>query len=194
MVAVLQRIMVEAAAVLVPERQRLLHGDACEVEFATQRLTQAIGRDLFQAAWALQGQDTKPVTPPACPHCDHDRLRLVDAARPRKLVTMSGRDTEVTRPYYVCPQCHQGHAPADEAWHLGPGHLSPAMVQIAAEAGARLAFREASDLIFRHLGVRVDDNDVARITENMGLLIEARADLRAEAPTPDSPPIPAAMS
>ena len=54
LVVILQRVMAAAAPALVPERQDFLHGEACKVESATQRVLQAIGRGLFQGAWALQ--------------------------------------------------------------------------------------------------------------------------------------------
>jgi len=79
LVPLLQRVMVAAAPALVPERQDFRHGDARKVEFATQRVLQAIGRGLFQGAWALQGHDTKPVTPPATPPGREERSLLAAA-------------------------------------------------------------------------------------------------------------------
>ena len=143
----------------------------------------------MEGTWSLQGHDRPPATPPTCGHCGH-RLRLVDSARPRHLTTPFGPKTRLPRPYYVCPDGHHGWAAGDEAWHLGPGHLSPAMTQIVAEAGARLAFGEAARLLGRTLGVTIDDNDVERTTENMGMLVDAQAALRAEAPAPEQPPDP----
>ena len=78
-------------------------------------------------------------------------------------------------------------AAGDDAWHLGLGKLSPLMTQCVAEVGARMAFGEAVGFIKRILGIQVDDNTVERTTENMGLIVEARAALRAEDPAPQEP-------
>ena len=189
LVPLLLRVLPNVVGGLLEERQSLLAGDGVEVERAIQRLQQPVGRSLMEGTWSLQGHDRRPATPPTCGHCGH-RLGLVDSARPRHLTTPFGPKTRLRRPYYVCPDCHHGWAAGDEAWHLGPGHLSPAMTQIVAEAGARLAFGEAARLLDRTLGVTIDDNDVERTTENMGMLVDAQAALRAEAPAPEQPPDP----
>ena len=189
LVPLLLRVLPHVVGGLLEERQSLLAGDGVAVERAIQRLLQPVGRSLMEGTWSLQGHDRPPATPPTCGHCGH-RLRLVDSARPRHLTTPFGPKTRLPRPYYVCPDGHHGWAAGDEAWHLGPGHLSPAMTQIVAEAGARLAFGEAARLLGRTLGVTIDDNDIERMTENIGMLVDAQAALRAEAPAPEQPPDP----
>ena len=156
----------------------LEHGDAAEVEGAIQRALQPVGRCLLEGVWSLQGHDRRPAAAPCCVHCEQP-MRLVDAARPRRLSTIYGEGVTLPRPYYTCTKCHKGGAPGDAAWHLGPGKLSPALARIVAEGGARLAFEEAAGMLQRVLGIQVDDNEIERTTESMGLLVDARAALRA---------------
>ena len=61
------------------------------------------------------------------------------------------------------------------------------------EAGARVAFEEAAGMLQRMPGTQVDDNanEIQRTTEGMGLCVDARSALRAEAPAPEVPPDPA---
>ena len=167
----------------------LEHGDEAEVEGALQRALQPVGRCLLEEVWSLQGHDRRPAAPPCCAHCEQP-MRLVDSARPRRLSTIYGEGATLPRPYYTWTTCHKGEAPGDAAWHLGPGKLSPALARIVAEAGAHLAFEEAAGMLQRMLGVQVDDNEIERTTESMGLLVDARAALRAETPAPEVPPDP----
>lgn len=181
----LQRIVPQIAQGLLATRQALHAGDAAEVERAVQSLLQPAGSSLVEAAWSLQGHDHRPDKAPLCPHCGHC-LRLKDSRRPHTVMTLFG-PAILRRPYYVCAQCQLTWAAGDDAWHLGPGKLSPLMTQFVAEAGARMAFAEAAGFVKRMLGVHVDDNTVERTTESMGLIVEARAALRAEDPAPKQP-------
>ena len=177
------------ATALLAHRDALLTGDAGVVETAIQHLLQPVGAALVEEAWCLQGQNRPCPAPPRCPRCEQ-AMRLVSANRPRHLTTVFGPDVCLRRPYYNCRQCRHGLAPADTAWNLGPGQLSPAMTQIVAEAGGRLAFAEAAGMLQRMLQVAVDDNTIERTTESMGLTVEARAAIRAESPAPQVPPDP----
>ncbi len=173
---------------LLAKGPTLRTGDAVDVERAIQSLLQPVGCAAVEAAWSLQGHDRRPEQTPNCPHCGR-RGRLKDSAREHIITTLFG-PTKLRQPYYVCPACHRGWSLGEDPWHLGPGKLSPVMTQIVADAGARLAFGEAADLLKRVLAVEVDDNTVERTTENMGLIVEARANLRVEDPAPPEHPDP----
>ena len=164
------------------QEEILRHGDGLAVEPAVQLALQPVGAACVTAAWELQGHATvlPPARRPACPGCG-GRLKPVDGARPRKLVGLFGPYT-LRRPYYTCAECGGGHFPADEAWGLAAGVLSPAMIPLVCDAGARTSFGETGKSILRALQVVVDDNEAQRTTEAMGMVQQARIQLRAETP------------
>jgi hypothetical protein len=108
---------------------------------------------------------------PACGQCG-GRLRLVERARPRYVQGLLG-EVQVRRPYYHCATCRQGSAPLDAAWGLGSGVLSPALTRVACRDGIEGAFAVGADLLWEHLGIRVDAEVVRRATELVGAVAEA---------------------
>jgi hypothetical protein len=78
----------------------------------------------------------------------------------------------VRRPYYHCAACQVGMAPLDEAWGLGSGSLTPELARVACRAGIEAPFAQAAELVFEHLGVRLDAEAVRGVTHAMGRLVE----------------------
>jgi hypothetical protein len=124
---------------------------------------------------------------PACARCG-GTLRLVETARPRFVQGLAG-DVQVRRPYYHCAAGRQGCAPLDAAWGLGSGTLSPELMRVACRDGIEGAFAVGADLLFEHLGVRVDVEAVRRATETVGAVAEADQQDRTQwAVPPDQVP------
>ena len=63
--------------------------------------------------------------------------------------------------------------PLDDAWGLGSGALSPALTRVACRDGIGGAFAQGADLLWEHLGVRVEVEAVRRATEAVGAVAEA---------------------
>jgi hypothetical protein len=108
---------------------------------------------------------------PRCAQCGAT-LRLVETARPRFVQGLLG-DVCLRRPYYHCAACRQGCAPLDVAWGLGSGALSPELTRVACRDGIEGAFAVGADLLWEHLGIRVDVEAVRRATETVGAVAEA---------------------
>jgi hypothetical protein len=153
-----QWLWAEVAAVLQAELAReaaaLCRGDLREIEARVQPLLRLA---------ELAGDR------PVCSRCEGP-VRLV-GERPRTLVGLVGEVT-VRRPYYHCAACQAGMAPLDEAWGLGGGSLTPELARVACRAGIEATFAQAADLVFEHLGVRLDAEAVRGVTEAMGSLVE----------------------
>ncbi len=110
---------------------------------------------------------------PDCPQC-HQPMRLVDSTRPRTLQGLVG-DYRLARPYFVCDHCHKGCAPLDERLGLGTGALSPGLQRVASRLGIDDAFDDAVDALSETLRIALQDEAVRRITEGIGQVAEAQA-------------------
>ena len=82
-------------------------------------------------------------------------------------------EVAVQRPCYHCARCKAGTAPLDEAWGLGAGGLTPELARVACRDGIETTFEQGADLVFEHLGVRLDAEAVRGISEAMGALVAA---------------------
>lgn len=60
--------------------------------------------------------------------------------RPREIDTVLG-PVGLSRAYYHCPDCKNGHAPRDRELGLGTGSLSAGLAAMSARAGAGAAIR-----------------------------------------------------
>jgi hypothetical protein len=75
---------------------------------------------------------------------------------------------ELTRAYYLCPECHEGTYPLDERLGFCAGGLSAALQETLALTGIHIPFEAASDLFERLTQVSISDNGVRESTERIG--------------------------
>ena len=59
--------------------------------------------------------------------------------RSRHVVTVVG-EVELLRPWYLCPECHNGQFPADTELDINKTDLSPGVRRILALVGAEMPF------------------------------------------------------
>ena len=144
---------------LAAERAAVTGGDGRVVSQAAQRVLQPAGIAFVRGVWRLRGlADVPPLGQrPPCGQCG-GTIKLVAAARGRHLIGRFGA-YDLWRPYYTCEHCGGGWAPADAVWGLGPGLLDPDMLEVIAGDGVRTSFDEAREGVWRHLQVKVDDNE-----------------------------------
>ncbi len=127
---------------------------------------------------------------PACGMCQQ-RMRAVDAARPRALQGLVG-DYRLRRAYVVCDRCGHGSAPLDERLGIGPGALSPGLARVACRVGIEDGFGTAADLLQETLRVDVATEAVRRVTEGIGAVVETEQQAAitlaqaGQAPAPDT--------
>jgi hypothetical protein len=108
----------------------------------------------------------------ACPECGK-RCRP-HQWRERKPVSVCG-STPFQRPYYWCPGCERGWAPADEVLGLGAHQILSAELQAwVAETGAELPFKQAAERLERLAGIGLGVETVRTHTEQVGTALAER--------------------
>jgi hypothetical protein len=166
-------LVADLTAVLTAAVEEHLAGweqtDLRTIEAQAQQLFRRLGGALLGGLAALRVAALAAV-PPVCARCG-GAVRLVEWARPRFLPGMV--DVTIQRPYYHCAGCRQGTAPLDAAWGLGSGALTPELARVVCRDGIEAAFGQGADLVWEHLGVRVDAEVARRATEAAGQVAEA---------------------
>ena len=108
----------------------------------------------------------------ACPECG--TRRQPHQWRERQPVSVCGA-TPFQRPYYWCPGCERGWAPADEVLGLGPHQILSAELQAwVAETGAELPFQQAAQQLERLAGIGLGVETVRTHTEQVGTALAER--------------------
>lgn len=88
--------------------------------------------------------------------------------RAKQLLSLVGT-IRLSRGYYHCAHCGQGHVPWDEALRLSPQSLTPAAEEVTALAGTQESFGKAAERTLRKLaGLRLCESTVERTTEAAG--------------------------
>ncbi|MDQ2777281.1 MAG: hypothetical protein M3Y57_20545 [Acidobacteriota bacterium] len=99
-----------------------------------------------------------------CP-CGHKaRYREM---RARHLLTTVGQ-VEFLRPWYPCPQCHEGQFPADTALDIDKTELSPGVRCMLAWVGSHAPFDQGRRQIELLAGLEVTTKTVERTAESIG--------------------------
>jgi hypothetical protein len=106
--------------------------------------------------------------------------------RGKETKTLLG-DIAFSRSLFVCPACHGSCFPADRLLDIEHTGFSPGVRRLMARAGAKTSFAEAEEDLRVYAHVDVDARDIERVTEAVGLSIEA---VRTRQAAP--PPAPAA--
>ncbi|MGI9149280.1 MAG: hypothetical protein ACR2IK_22485 [Chloroflexota bacterium] len=99
----------------------------------------------------------------ACPECG--KRRRPHQWRERQPVSVCG-STPFQRPYYSCPECQRGWAPADQVLGLDPHQILSTQLQAwVAETGAELPFKQAAEHLERLAGIGLGVETVRTQTE-----------------------------
>ena len=101
-----------------------------------------------------------------CPNCAAD-ARFVER-RAKWCHSLLGV-IRLTRCYYHCRGCRQGHVPWDQALGLGVATLTPAASEVASIAGVQTSFAQSAEVTLQKLcGLRLSESTVERVTEAAG--------------------------
>lgn len=101
-----------------------------------------------------------------CAHCG-ESARFVEF-RDKDLVSLLGT-VRLSRGYYHCRHCHQGHFPWDQTLRLSSLALSPGAQEVVSLAGIQESFGKAAGRTLRKLaGLRLSESTVERTTEAAG--------------------------
>ena len=110
----------------------------------------------------------------ACPHC-HGDARFVER-RGKWCQSLLGT-VRLSRCYYHCRHCKQGHVPWDQALGLSLATLTPAASEVASIAGVQTSFAQSAEVTLQKLcGLRLSESTVERVTEAAGERLAQRLD------------------
>jgi hypothetical protein len=99
--------------------------------------------------------------------CPCGQTALYRELRSRKLLTVVG-ETTLTRPWYLCPSCHQGQFPADREWDAEKTDFSPGVRRMLALVGQAAPFDQGREQMKLLAGLKVTTKAVERTAEAMG--------------------------
>jgi len=114
------------------------------------------------------------ILPYAAPAADQRKLpcpcgqtALYRELRSRKLLTVVG-ETTLTRPWYLCPTCHQGQFPIDREWDVEKTDFSPGVRRMLALVGQAAPFDQGREQMKVLAGLEVTTKAVERTAEAIG--------------------------
>lgn len=105
-----------------------------------------------------------------CPCCHHAQYREL---RTKSVLTVLGPVT-ISRPYYLCPHCHEGQFPADVELDLSKSEFSPGVRRMQALVGQQASFAEGREQLQLLAGIEVTTKAVERAAEAIGADIAKR--------------------
>jgi hypothetical protein len=131
---------------------------------------------LHQAGAAALGQLLQfPAPPPdqrtiPCPCGSQARYREL---RSRRILTVLG-EVELTRPWYLCPRCHDGQCPVDRQLDIENRDCSPGVRRMDALVGQQASFDRGREQMKVLAGLDVTAKSVERTAEAIGADIADR--------------------
>jgi hypothetical protein len=105
----------------------------------------------------------------ACPCGDQAHYREL---RSRRILTALG-EVELTRPWYLCPRCHNGQFPVDRQLDIESCDCSPGVRRMQALVGQSSPFDHGREQMKLLAGLAVTAKSVERTAEAMGADIAA---------------------
>lgn len=99
-----------------------------------------------------------------CPCGQQARYREL---RSKKVLTAVGT-VEVSRPWYLCPHCHQGQFPADQELDVVDTEFSPGVRRMQALVGQDNPFDHGREQMKLLAGLEVTTKSVERVAETIG--------------------------
>jgi len=115
--------------------------------------------ELLQFAAPAAGQRTVP--------CSCGRQAHFRELRSKSVLTAVGA-VEVSRPYYLCPHCHQGQFPADVELDIANTEFSPGVRRMHAVVGQDAPFDHGREQMKVLAGLEVTTKSVERTAEAVG--------------------------
>jgi hypothetical protein len=87
--------------------------------------------------------------------------------RSKTVLTAVGT-VEVSRPYYLCPHCHQGQFPTDQELDIIHTEFSPGVRRMQALVGQEASFDHGREQMKLLAGLEVTTKSVERVAESIG--------------------------
>lgn len=130
----------------------------------------AVRSAMHQAGAAALKQLLRFSEPPSeerCIACVCGQQARYRELRTRPVLTAVGW-AEVTRPYYLCPDCHTGQFPADVALDIEHTEFSPGVRRMHALVGQAAPFEQCREQMQLLAGLEVTAKSVERTAEAIG--------------------------
>jgi hypothetical protein len=105
--------------------------------------------------------------------CPCGQLARYRELRSKTVLTAVGR-VEVSRPWYLCPRCHEGQFPADSELDVVDTEFSPGVRRMQALVGQDAAFDHGREQMKLLAGLEVTTKSVERVAEAIGADISRR--------------------
>jgi len=99
--------------------------------------------------------------------CPCGQRAMYRELRVKTVLTVVGT-VEVSRPYYLCPHCHQGQFPADQELDLVDTQFSPGVRRMQALVGQQAPFEHGREQLKLLAGLDVTTKSVERVAESIG--------------------------
>lgn len=150
--------------------QRLFHERHQSHPTDLEALEMAVRTTLLQAGTAVLSQLLRYEAPPAEQRklpCPCGQTAVYRELRSRNLLTVVG-ETTLTRPWYLCPSCHQGQFPADREWDVEKTDFSPGVRRMLALVGQAAPFDHGREQMKLLAGLKVTTKAVERTAEAIG--------------------------
>lgn len=143
--------------------------DFGQMERELRQLLQECGQ-VSMSQWLESLTPTYPNDHACCPHCQQeaDYVRW----RTSNIRTLQG-NVSCRRPYYLCPHCHKGHYPLDNALGLRPNEMSAEMERLGGMVGVELPFGQGSDLFGELTLISLSDQSLDKATQAYGAEMSA---------------------
>jgi hypothetical protein len=93
--------------------------------------------------------------------------------RTKRLFTAVGR-VDLERPYYICPQCHQGQSPRDRELDVAGTECSPGLRRMMALVASDSSFEKGREQLEVLAGLKVTSKSIERHAQAIGADIAAR--------------------
>jgi hypothetical protein len=108
-----------------------------------------------------------PVPPKRALPCPCGQQALYRELRSKTVLTAVGT-VEVSRPYYLCPNCHAGQFPNDEELDVVDTEFSPGVRRMQALVGQQAPFEHGREQMKLLAGLEVTTKSVERVAESIG--------------------------
>ena len=156
--------------------QRLLRERRHSGRTDLQAWEMAIRTTVLQAGATVLNQVLRYEAPPAEERklpCSCGQMAVYRELRSRRLLTVVG-ETTLSRPWYLCPTCHQGQFPADREWDVEKTDFSPGVRRMLALVGQAVPFNQGREQMKLLAGLEITTKAVERTAEAIGATIAQR--------------------
>jgi hypothetical protein len=133
-----------------------------------EAIEMAVRRAMHQAGAAALSQLLQfPIPDQRTLPCACGQQARYRELRSKTVLTAVGA-VEASRPWYLCPHCHQGQFPADQELDIANTEFSPGVRRMQALVGQEAAFDHGREQMKLLAGLEVTTKSVERVAEAIG--------------------------